>query len=400
MVTTFYPPYNFGGDGIFVRSLARALVGRGHEVEVVFCEDAFRLCKGSTPILPTEDDGIRSHRLRSPWGLASPLITQQTGRAGLKKHKIVSILQHGFDVVNFHNVSLVGGPAVLGLSKAPVNLYTLHEHWLLCPTHIFWKNRKQACDRRQCVRCCIRSGIPPQLWRFTEMIQRSLKHVDALLSPSEYTARRHREAGITTPIRVLPTFSSLAANALSDFHPSGRPKFLFVGRVTASKGIHTLLKDFVVLDNYELYVVGDGDLRESLQRRYLEHKNIYFKGMLSQSELVALYTQATAVILPSLAPEVFPLSILEALACGTPAIVRDSGGSRESIDRTGGGLVYESSEQFYKAVHALANDTKLRDTLAQYARAGYERYYSEQRYLDFYLGIIDTIRKEKRRGLN
>ena len=39
MVTTFYPPYNFGGDGVYVQRLARALVRRGHHVEVIHDTD-------------------------------------------------------------------------------------------------------------------------------------------------------------------------------------------------------------------------------------------------------------------------------------------------------------------------------------------------------------------------
>ncbi len=31
MVTTFYPPFHFGGDATYVRALSRALVARGHE---------------------------------------------------------------------------------------------------------------------------------------------------------------------------------------------------------------------------------------------------------------------------------------------------------------------------------------------------------------------------------
>ncbi len=41
MVTTFYPPYNFGGDGIVVERLAAELADRGHHVEVIHCVDAF-----------------------------------------------------------------------------------------------------------------------------------------------------------------------------------------------------------------------------------------------------------------------------------------------------------------------------------------------------------------------
>src|ERR1700682_4580848 len=39
-ITTFYPPYNFGGDGIAVQRLARALIRRGHCVTVIHDVDA------------------------------------------------------------------------------------------------------------------------------------------------------------------------------------------------------------------------------------------------------------------------------------------------------------------------------------------------------------------------
>ena len=138
MVTTFYPPYHFGGDAIFVQALARALVARGHHVEVVHCEDAYRLRSREQAAVQAEQDGVEVHRLRSPFGMLSPLITQQTGWPGVKTTQLRAVLDRNFDVVNFHNISLIGGPGVLQMSRAPVTLYTLHEHWLLCPTHIFW----------------------------------------------------------------------------------------------------------------------------------------------------------------------------------------------------------------------------------------------------------------------
>ena len=84
MVTTFYPPYHFGGDAVFVQALARALVSEGHHVEVVHCEDAYRLQIEKASVTPSESDGVVVHRLHSPLGLLSPLITQQTGCPGLK----------------------------------------------------------------------------------------------------------------------------------------------------------------------------------------------------------------------------------------------------------------------------------------------------------------------------
>jgi glycosyltransferase involved in cell wall biosynthesis len=395
MVTTFYPPYHFGGDAIFVQALARALLSEGHHVEVVHCEDAYRLGNASAPSGSVENDGIVVHRLRSTFGLLSPLITQQTGRPGIKTRKLRAVLDRNFDVVNFHNISLIGGPGVLQMSRAPVTLYTLHEHWLLCPTHIFWKNQQQACDRPQCLSCCMRSGVPPQFWRYTNLIQRSLAQVDALLAPSEFTAQQHRAAGLTKPIDVLPTFSSLGPGSTVRRVSGKRPRFLFVGRLTASKGIEFLLEEFARLPEFDLHVIGDGDLRQMLQEQYAEHNHIRFLGSVPQHQLVGAYQSATALILPSLAPEVFPLTVLEALACGTPAVVHDAGGNREAVEKTGGGFVYRSREELRRIISVLAQDTTLQETLAQRARSGYEQFYTREHYMARYLGLIDTIGKKK-----
>ncbi len=297
--------------------------------------------------------------------------------------------------MNFHNISLIGGPGVLEMSKAPVTLYTLHEHWLLCPTHIFWKNQVQACDRPQCIRCCMRSSIPPQLWRYTHLIQRSLAHVDALLAPSEFTAERHREAGLRPPIHVLPLFSDIDPRSPVEKVAPGRPYFLYVGRVTASKGIAVLLEDFLPMRDYDLIVVGDGDLRTALQRQYADSHHIRFLGFRSHHELIPLYQQATALILPSLAPESFGLSVIESFACGTPAIVHAAGGNREAIDATGGGYVYESREELHQALTVLAEDSRVREMLGGRARKGYEQYYTKERYLSAYLDLIGGMQHHK-----
>lgn len=394
MVTTFYPPYSFGGDAMFVQALSEALVERGHEVDVVHCEDAYRL-KDSQPIATSPSPNITVYRLKTRLGKLSPLITQQTGKPGVKQAKLESIFDRNYDVVNFHNISLIGGPKILTMSKAPINIYTLHEHWLLCPTHIFWKNGQQACDRRTCFSCCVRSQIPPQLWRYTSLIGDSLNNIDLILSPSHYTAQRHREGGIEAKIEVLPTFSRLAAESIPEHRSQTRPSFLYVGRITASKGIQVLLADFAELEEYDLYVAGDGELKAALTRQYAERANIHWLGSVSKTELVQLYQGVTATILPSLASEVFPLTILESFACGTPVIAHNAGGSREAIDRTGGGIVYDSQSDFYRAVHLLAKNPTRRSQMGKAARAGYEKYYTPEHYLNSYLKTIDSIRHKK-----
>jgi glycosyltransferase involved in cell wall biosynthesis len=395
MVTTFYPPYHIGGCATYVRALSRALVAQGHEVEVVHCIDAYRLKRKGEPIAELPDEGIVVHPLKSRFGFLSPLISQQTGHPGLKSRAERAILARPFDVVNFHNISLIGGPAVLAWSRAPVTLYTLHEHWLLCPTHIFWKNKSHLCDRPTCFRCSLMSGIPPQLWRYTGLTQRSLAHADALLAPNEYTARKHREAGLKPPVHVLPLFSTIEPRPSSSPPRHERPRFLFVGRLFAPKGIVHLLEEFVRLPDYDLLVAGDGEMRRELESRFACNPNIRFLGLIPQSDLGRAFQDATALIYPSLVPETFGLSIVEAFACGTPAIVHDAGGSRELVDATGAGLVYRTSDELRRALGRLANEAGLRESLARKAREGFLRLYTPQRHIEGYLAHVHAIRDAK-----
>ena len=395
MVTTFYPPFHFGGCGIYVRSLSRALVAQGHEVEVMHCVDAYRTKYKDA--MPDEgpDEGILVHRLKSSLGFLSPLISQQTGHPGLKSRAARAVLTRPFDVVHFHNVSLVGGPAIVAWSQAPVSLYTPHEHWLLCPTHVLWKNRSRPCDRPTCFSCSLVSGIPPQLWRYTRLVERSMARVDAMLAPSEFTAQRHRDAGLKPQIHVLPLFSGIEPRSAAAPRPA-RPCFLFVGRLTASKGIAQLLEEFADLPGYDLHVIGDGELGDALRRRFADFPPIRFLGRVPQPELIAEYQAATALIFPSLAPETFGLSIVEAFACGTPAIVRDAGGCREPVEATGGGLIYQTSEELRAALSRLVHEPGLRDKLAGQAREGFLRLYTLQRHVDNYLALVDEIRTSRK----
>ncbi|NND67373.1 MAG: glycosyltransferase, partial [Halioglobus sp.] len=247
MVTTFYPPYNFGGDGIFVQRLVHALAARGHEVTVVHCADAYRLGGGDEPLEPPAPPaGVTVHTLSSATGMLSPLLTHQFAVPGLKSRALHEILDGtAFDVIHFHNISLVGGPAVLSYGDA-VKLYTAHEYWLVCPLSTLWQMREAPCVNKRCVRCTIDAGRPPQWWRYTGNLERNLRHVDALLAPSEFAIAKHVEMGLTVPFTLLPNFlpgadsvEDAGANVVTT--PRERPFFLFAGRLEQTKGVQVLV---------------------------------------------------------------------------------------------------------------------------------------------------------------
>ena len=62
----------------------------------------------------------------------------------MKGKRIRRILDGGFDVIHYHNISLVGGPGVLALGDA-IKLYTIHDYWLVCPTHALFRHKKTPC---------------------------------------------------------------------------------------------------------------------------------------------------------------------------------------------------------------------------------------------------------------
>ena len=151
MITTFYPPYNFGGDGIFVHRLSNELARRGHQVEVVHCIDAYRLQARGEPKEGYHDHpNVTVHGLKSRYGSLSPLATQQTGYPFFKSTRIHEILEKGFDVIHYHNISLVGGPKILEYGKG-IKLYTMLEYWLVCPTHMLFRYNQAACTRPHCI---------------------------------------------------------------------------------------------------------------------------------------------------------------------------------------------------------------------------------------------------------
>ena len=78
LLTTFYPPWNFGGDGIQVQRLAHALADRGHRVTVVCAPAVHRLLGGGRVPDPEPHPNVEVVKL--PDGPASLTATYLAGR--------------------------------------------------------------------------------------------------------------------------------------------------------------------------------------------------------------------------------------------------------------------------------------------------------------------------------
>ncbi|NWG91947.1 MAG: glycosyltransferase family 4 protein [Parvularculaceae bacterium] len=401
LINTFYPPYNFGGDGVYVRRLAHALARRGCEVHVLHDTETYRALSSrkDAPLAPLDEPpGVTVTPLKSPLGAVASIVTHQTGRPLAYGGALKRFFDQEFDVTHFHNVSLAGGPGILSMGSG-VRLYTAHEHWLVCPTHILWRHKRELCDRRECVKCQLVYHRPPQLWRMTGFLERQAKSIDAFIALSQSSADNHSRFGFPFEMTVLPSFlpneGSPAPGGAS--FAAERPYALFVGRLEAIKGLQDLIPAFRKDGAIDLVVVGEGDYGDDLRRLAGDSPRVRFLGRRPAEELGAIYAGAVAVVLPSVCYEVFPLVALEAFRAGAPIVARRLGPFPEIIEKSGAGFLFDTSAEAIGAVERLAADPGLRRELGEKGREAFAAHWSEDAALQAYFNLIG--RKAAAKGL-
>jgi len=396
MITTFYPPYSFGGDAIYVQRLSNELVKRGHHVTVIHCLDSYNLLSDREPTIPYENHlNVEVHGLKSEYGFLSPLATQQTGRPFFKSGKIRDILDRGYDVIHFHNISLVGGPKIIEYGEG-IKLYTIHEYWLICPTHMLMRFNRAPCEKPFCLSCQLIHKRPPQLWRYTNLLESSLSHLDAIISPSKFTKKIHEERGLKIPIIHIPNFALNHFNSPGQFEEKvdelpRQPYFLYVGRLEKLKGIHTLIPVFKRYRKADLMITGKGKYEAYIRELAEGCENIHILGYVSHNRLKKLYERATALIVPSIAYEISPLVIFEAFREKTPVIVKHIGGMPELVEESGGGFVYNSETELIESMDRLLEDTSCRQKLGLLGYESYLKKWNPESHLKLYFELIQSI---------
>jgi glycosyltransferase involved in cell wall biosynthesis len=393
-LTTFYPPYSFGGDAMYLYRLSHALGEAGHHVDIIHCIDAYQLLHPVEPEIKFDSHpNVTPHGLHTGYGWLSPLLTHQTGRLGFKRKYITHLLNSKpYDVMHYHNISLLG-PEVLTLEpprSQVVKMYTAHEHWLICPMHVLWKYNSRLCDKPECFRCMILSRRPPQIWRCTNLLKKASQHVDQFVSPSRFTALMHAERGFPRPMAHLPDFMDRVDDDWKKPgpRPQEKPYFLFVGRLEPIKGLQTLIDVWDGLSDYDLLVVGSGNQENELRAQAGSNPCIKFLGALPQRDLGALYYHALACIVPSITYETFGMILIESFARKTPAIVRDLGALPEIIHHSGGGFVYRTHEELLGAIHRIAASQALRDELGEKGYRAFIEYWSREAHLKLYFDFL------------
>ncbi len=400
-LTTFYPPYNFGGDGIGIQRFARGLAARGHHVTIVHDADAYNsLAPKKDPVGKPEPEGIEVITLKSRLGIVSNLMTQQTGRPVMHGARIDQILRDGnFDVVNFHNISLVGGPGLLSYGADSIRLMMAHEHWLICPTHVLWRYGKERCDAKDCLRCMLTYKRPPQLYRYNGFFERQLAQVDAYIAMSKFSRDKHAEFGFPHHMNVVPYFLPDPTEEPTAPNPSDgphhRPFFLFVGRLEKIKGLDDVLPAFKGQGQADLLIAGDGEYRAELERQAAGNPRVKFLGRIPFEELGRYYEHARALIVPSVCFETFGIILIESFSKRTPVLARRLGPFPEIVETAGGGELFETEDDLRLAIDRLATDNNHREQLAAAGYQAFKERWTESAVIPRYLDVVRKAAERK-----
>ncbi len=155
------------------------------------------------------------------------------------------------------------------------------------------------------------------------------------LCPSRDTMRSVRRHGfVNTSIwsrgidlgRFHPSHFSAALR--EQYGARDKTVFLYVGRISAEKGLDVLMQSIRIVNathgkQVQFWITGDGPLLSELTAQELP--NVIFTGEKRGEELAQIYASADAFVFPS-GTETFGNVVLEAMASGLPVICTDSGG--------------------------------------------------------------------------
>jgi len=261
------------------------------------------------------------------------------------------------EIVDVQNVmNPVALRAAVGTGRAIV---TVQDHRFFCPGQGKTLPDGRLCTRAPASEVC-RECIPDDPYR-DRMLELTADRLEALRGArlvvlSRYMAQELEVAGLPGA-RIIPPVVEVCQEP-----PNEGECFLLAGRLVRHKAPLDALRAWEIAGRpLPLHVAGEGPLEERLE-------GAVRLGWLDPTSLRRELLRARALLFPSFWQEPFGILGVEALACGTPVIVADTGGTREwsaaGCIRVPRGDVAAMAE----AVTRLAGDPELARNLGESGR--------------------------------
>ncbi len=265
------------------------------------------------------------------------------------------------DVIHLHNFYHVLSPGILAVLESYCKQHsvhtvmTAHDHHLLCPNSgmcHYHRGRMQPADasrlaslaylltRRWDDRSIAHSllKVLQHVWNYR--IHKRRRVIDCVLCPSRYL--KSMLDGLGMPTRLLPLPAPRPGSSPSK--PDGPLRMVFSGRVEPEKGLAEFLESLPESFAGTLTIVGEGieldRCRDICTRRRIQQR-VEFVGLRPHDETMSIIGASHLLVLGSLCAENYPLSMLEALSLGTNVLVSNFGGTKEIVETSGVGFMFE-----------------------------------------------------------
>ena len=312
------------------------------------------------------------------------------------------------DIVHFHNTFMLVSPsAYYACSEMGIPvIQTLHNYRLLCSNALLFRN-SAVCE--DCINLknllpgvyhkCYRnsysqSTIVAGMLGIHRHIRTWQNKIDLYISLTEFARQKFVQGGLPEEkIIVKPNF--ITSNEISDCTGVGEYA-IFIGRLTFEKGVDILLSAWDKLQ-IPLKIVGDGELRESVQKYAKKSNFIEYMGQLSQKSVIDLLKKSRFLVFPSRLYEGLPMTIVEAFSCGVPVIASDLTPRAELICDSEIGILYSSNDPAslaYKA-ESLWNHPGICARMGRNARREYEDKYTPENNYELLQKIYQYVIEKK-----
>lgn len=367
-----------GGEDTVVESEIALLRAHGHEVE--------------TYARNNDDVG----------GMSSPALARDTLWSKRTVRDVGDVISRFRpDVMHVHNTFPLISPSLYwAAARAGVPVVqTLHNFRLMCLSALFlreghvcedcmgrlpWRGVTRACYRGSRAASAALAGMLA-LHRGIGTYRDKVARYIAL---NEFCRGKFIEGGLPADrVVVKPNFVDFAPPV-----PAERAGLLFVGRLSAEKGVATLVAAMALSHGGQLRVAGDGPDVGVLDGV----AGVVRLGGLPGDAVRREMSRAMALVVPSIWFENFPRTIVEAFACGLPVIASRIGALADIVTDGETGLLFEPGnprDLAEKLAWAQANPEQM-GAMGRRARAQYEAEFSAEVNYRRLLEIYEAARAE------
>lgn len=319
------------------------------------------------------------------------------------------------DLAHFHNIWYLISPSAYAACRdagVPV-VQTLHNFRMFCANGLLLRNGR-VCEKcvgklpwRGAAYGCFRSSrlySTPVV--FTEMVHQMkgtwVNAVAAYIALTEFGKQTFIECGLPAEkIFVKPNFLSEPPP------PSEKTQeyAVFIGRLSEEKGVDNLLKALSHLPaelrrSFRLKIIGDGPHRQKLEEEVKAQglgQTVEFLGKRSHTECMDLLKGARFLVLPSVCYENFPMTIVEAFACGKPVVASRFGAMAAIVEHEQTGLLFQAGDSrgMADSLTTMISDTDLCLRMGKNARLEFEHRYTADRNFDQLMNIYGHILQKR-----